>query len=172
MTEKPSMIHETKAAASDPLSTVKEQSRILLEQLIQTYPAAFPPANERRINPLKLGIHKDLAPLIKEWGYTMHVLKYTLGGYTRQMRYQMALLKAPYRVDLQGKPAGDISEAHRQTAQEKVNIIKERRIQAQNSKGSFDNKQSLKKKPVKLPKPIDQQAIGALQRKLNRKAAT
>jgi sRNA-binding protein len=141
-----------------------------MDQLVQTYPGVFFPYNERRVKPLKLGIHKDLAPVIKEWGYEVIVLKYALGGYTRQLRYQMALLKSSHRIDLQAEPAGEITEAHRQTAQEKVVFIKERRKQTRSVQETKASKPHLKtSKPTKT---VSAKSIAELQKRLSKKAAS
>ena len=127
------MTPETTQPPANQPPILPEQARALLERLIQTYPAAFLPFSERRVQPLKIGIYKDLVPIIKAWGYETTVLRYALRNYTRPLRYQLALLKAPHRIDLQGEPAGEISPTHRQTAQEKVNLIREKRKQNQGS---------------------------------------
>lgn len=146
-------------------ATLKERSQELLERLAQAYPAVFFPLRERRIKALKVGIHKDLIPIIKAWGYQTAVLKYALGVYTRHLRYQMALLKTPERIDLQGNPAGDITEAQRQIAQEKVAIILEKRGQQRHLK-----KHGTESKMAKPSKEVSPEAILALQKKLSRKA--
>lgn len=116
-------------AAPAALPSPREQSRTLLKQLIDAYPAAFFPFSERRIRPLKIGIHKDLRPVIKVWGYDQAALKIALSAYTRSLRYQYALLKEPHRVDLQGESAGDITDENRQIAQEQIKVLQERREQ-------------------------------------------
>jgi sRNA-binding protein len=141
-----------------------------MDRLVQTYPGVFFPFNERQVKPLKLGIHKDLAPVIKEWGYEVIVLKYALGGYTRQLRYQMALLKSGHRINLQAEPAGEITEAHRQTAQDKVALIKEKRKQTR----SMQEPQASEPRPkaTKPAKAVNAKAIAALQKRLSKKAAS
>ncbi len=132
------MIEETITPDSKAQTVAPEHAKALLERLIQAYPAAFFPFSERQVKPLKIGIYKDLMPVIKEWGYQVTVLKYVLRNYTRPLRYQLALLQAPHRIDLQGEPAGEVSPDHRQIAQEKANLIKEKRKQHQpDSKAGF-----------------------------------
>lgn len=151
-------------ATATPTLSLRERSQALLERLVQTYPATFFPPDERRIKPLKLRIHKDLAPVVKEWGFETAVLRYTLAGYTRRLRYQMALLKVPQRVDLQGEPAGEISAEHRQIAQERVALLREKRRSNPPRPG-----RPTKRQPPK-PDGISPEAVAALQKKLSRKA--
>jgi sRNA-binding protein len=117
---------------------LREQANGLLERLIEVYPAAFFPVSERQIRPLKLGIHKDLTQIVKDWGYDRVVLRYTLGGYTRRLRYQLALLNSPHRVDLAGNAAGEITAEHRQIAQDKVALIREKRKQQSRQAATSD----------------------------------
>jgi sRNA-binding protein len=152
-----------------PPSILPEQARALLERLMQTYPAAFFPFSERRVQPLKIGIYKDLIPIIKAWGYEAPALKYALRNYTRPLRYQQALLKAPHRIDLQGEPAGEISPAHRQAAQEKVNLIREKRKQNQITQPPYPVRQ--KHSPTTQPDyRLNDKVLTELQQKLSTKA--
>ena len=61
------------AEASRP--SAREQSRQLLGRLVEAYPKAFFSQSARQVHPLKLGIHKDLQPVIKDWGYEPLALK-------------------------------------------------------------------------------------------------
>ena len=164
------MTQETIPAASSQPSILPEQARALLERLIQAYPAAFFPFSERRVHPLKIGIYQDLLPIIKAWGYETAVLKYTLRNYTRPLRYQLALLKAPCRINLQVEPAGEISTEHRQIAQEKVNLIKEKRQQNQ---ATQPQQPAVQQRPAKAAKPeggLSEKMLTTLQQKLSTKA--
>lgn len=104
--------------------SAREQSRQLLGRLVETYPKAFFSQSARQVHPLKLGIHKDLQPVIKDWGYEPLALKLALAAYIRQLRYQIAITKEAHRVDLAGEPAGEISAEHRQKALEQVEAIR------------------------------------------------
>lgn len=119
--------------ASKP--SAREQSRSLLDRLIATYPKAFFPLSARQVRPLKLGVHKDLQPVIKEWGYDNLALRLALGLYIRALRYQVALTKEASRVDLAGEATGEISEEHRAKAREQVEALRAKRQErAQGSK--------------------------------------
>ncbi|TCO82026.1 sRNA-binding protein [Plasticicumulans lactativorans] len=111
--------------ASKP--SAREQSRSLLDRLIATYPKAFFPLSARQVRPLKLGVHKDLQPVIKEWGYDNLALRLALGLYIRALRYQVALTKEASRVDLAGEATGEISEEHRAKAREQVEALRAKR---------------------------------------------
>ncbi|MFO1431234.1 MAG: ProQ/FinO family protein [Candidatus Competibacteraceae bacterium] len=147
-----------------------EHAKALLERLIQAYPTVFFPFSERQVKPLKIGIYKDLIPVVTEWGYPTPVLKYVLRNYTRPLRYQLALLKAPHRVDLQGEPAGDISSEHRQIAQEKANLIKEKRKQQPpNPKANHGRPRRPSGEP-EAERRVNTAKLAALQQKLSTKA--
>lgn len=115
---------EADAASEAGKPSAREQSRQLLGRLVETYPKAFFPLSARQVHPLKLGIHKDLQPVIKDWGYEPLALKLALAAYIRQLRYQISITKEAQRVDLTGAPAGEISDEHRQKAQEQVETIR------------------------------------------------
>ncbi|MCP5420696.1 MAG: hypothetical protein H6970_14475 [Gammaproteobacteria bacterium] len=151
-----------RSPVADTRTLLRERSRELLERLIDVYPVAFFRPSERKIKPLKRNIHKELSPIVRAWGYEVRVLKYTLGGYTRQLRYQQALLNETQRIDLQGQPVEEISETHKQLAREKVQAILAKRRPRQETRPRRD------KKPVVT---ITEQAVANLQQKLSRKAA-
>ena len=163
------MTEETMTPAATAPAIAPEHAKALLERLIQAYPAAFFPFSERQVKPLKIGIYKDLIPVIKEWGYQTTVLKYVLRNYTRPLRYQLALLKAPHRIDLQGEPAGEITPAHRQIAQEKANLIKEKRKQNQASPPGGP-KRRYRPPEADIEPRVDAIKLAALQQKLSTKA--
>jgi len=159
----------TDLVVSKQPSNLKNQAKALLERLTQTYPVAFLAFGKPQVKPLKLGIHKELLPIISNWGYNKNVLKYALGMYTRQLRYQLALAKCRHRIDLLGEPAGEISDANRQTAQEKVDIIREKRRQSQ---GTRHNPKRSKANLPKKPDPeqgVSEKAFAALKEKLTGK---
>ncbi len=152
----------------DRQSTLRAQARVLLERLTQTYPAAFLAFGKPQVQPLKLGIHKELQPIVFEWGYDRATLKYALGMYTRQLRYQLALIRCKHRIDLEGESGEEISQANRQTAQEKVDLIQEKRRKTQ----ATHSPKRAKKTPAKAAVPnkgVSEQALAALKEKLTGK---
>ncbi len=162
------MNQETQSPTTESAIHPLERAKALLEQLIQTYPAAFFPGGVKRIHPLKIGIYKDLSPVSKGWGYEPNELKFALKYYTRPMRYQMALLKAPHRIDLLGEPAGEITAAHRQVAQEKVNEIMAKRKQRQNERPPAPSRD--RRQEAKANRYLNEQVLATLQEKLSTKA--
>ncbi len=153
----PVVIDETQPATPDEVSPAtptphpRERARALLERLSETFPDAFRPPGDRSLKPLKLHIHKDLLPAIKDWGFDAVAMKYALGMYTRQLRYQIALLGNAQRIDLQGQPAGEVSEAHREKAREQVELIREKRKKSQEARGETSSKP--RPKPRSKPRP-------------------
>ncbi|NJN48028.1 MAG: hypothetical protein HC808_17870 [Candidatus Competibacteraceae bacterium] len=154
---------ESATSTADEQTRLREQARSLLARLAETYPTVFFAPSERRIQPLKRRIHKDLLGIVKDWGYDLKVLKYALGSYTRQLRYQQALLNNEKRIDLRGELGEVVSEAHKQLAREKVQTINAKR---QQRSGSRPGKT---RHPDK--KSVSEQKIADLQQKLSRKAA-
>jgi len=163
------MIEQTITPDSKAPIVAPEHAKALLERLIQAYPAVFFPFSERQVKPLKIGIYKDLMPVIQEWGYQATVLKYVLRNYTRPLRYQLALLKAPHRIDLQGEPAGEITPDHRQIAQEKANLIKEKRKQNQPDSKAGSGRPPRPREPS-AERRVDDAKLAELQQKLSTKA--
>ena len=161
------MTEETKPADDKDRSAPREQAKALLNQLIDTYPAAFIPFGERGVKPLKLGIHKDLLPIVKSWGFDPVALKIALSSYTRALRYQRALVKEAHRIDLQGEAAGEISDANRETAKTQIDQIEEKRKQNQQAEAAERPKQRPRRRPKPAPKPrgVSDQALAALQEK-------
>jgi sRNA-binding protein len=85
------------------------------QQLKERFPALFTgPAK-----PLKLRIQADIqerAPGL----FTKPVLSAFLRRHTGSTSYLIALTKAPHRFDLDGQPAGEISEEHRKAATDEL----------------------------------------------------
>lgn len=84
-------------------------------QLKQRFPALFSgPAK-----PLKLRIQADIqerAPGV----FSKRALSGFLRRHTGSTSYLIAITRAPHRFDLDGQPAGEISEEHRQVAAEEL----------------------------------------------------
>ena len=74
------------------------------------YPACFDPSNPR---PLKLHIHKDLAAA----GYLRKATKRALAAYCLRRAYLNAMLAGAPRIDLDGQPAGEVTEDQAALAQ-------------------------------------------------------
>ena len=84
-----------------------EKIRQLLAVLQARFPAAFP-ADTCAIRPLKIGIYEDLrAEFAGE--YEPKLIGRVLAHHTRCFRYLRALSAGGLRVDLEGRPAGEVS---------------------------------------------------------------
>jgi sRNA-binding protein len=85
------------------------------EQLKQRFPALFGGGPK----PLKLKIQADIqerAPGV----FAKQALSAFFRRYTGSTSYLIAETRSPHRFDLDGQPSGDISEEHRQVAQEEL----------------------------------------------------
>jgi hypothetical protein len=98
------------APAAAPMSPAE-----CAQQLKQRFPALFSGA----VKPLKLRIQVDIqerAPGV----FSKQVLSAFFRRHTGSTSYLMAVTKAPNRFDLDGQPAGEITEEHRKVAQEEL----------------------------------------------------
>jgi ProP effector len=85
--------------------------------LQQHFPALFGPTSPNR--PLKLHIQADIqqrAPGV----FTKAALSNFLRRYTASPAYLQALARTPQRHDLDGQPAGEVSDEHRQGARDEL----------------------------------------------------
>ncbi|PZV37158.1 prop expression regulator [Mesorhizobium kowhaii] len=88
-----------------------KSSAQLFRHLSAKWPSAFNPKAPR---PLKIGIHHDIRALDGE--LSDDELRRALRAYTRMARYVARLDAGAARVDLDGKPAGEVSDADAATA--------------------------------------------------------
>ena len=100
-----------------------ETSQQLLQKLSEAYPAIFPQPKDGRPVALTIGIHKQLIPIVTEWGFSAVNLRSALSWYTKQLRYQQAVVHATHRTNLDGTDAEIIDDEHRQLAKENVEKI-------------------------------------------------
>ena len=98
-------------------------------RLAEMFPALF--STQGPPKPIKLRIQADIqhrAPGL----FTRKALSIVLHRHTTTTPYLKALLAAPSRFDLDGQPAGEIAEEHRQAAREEVErrraIVAARRV--------------------------------------------
>jgi ProP effector len=90
-----------------------------LEACTQALKAQFPALFEGPAKPVKLRIQADIqarAPGV----FSKKSLSIFLHRHTNSTAYLLALTQAPHRFDLDGAPAGEISDEHRQVALEEV----------------------------------------------------
>jgi ProP effector len=69
--------------------------------------AVFPPFAANL--PLKIGIHRDIKAVMPELSMTK--IRKALGAHTRQPGYRQALVPGRQRFDLEGQPAGVVTDA-------------------------------------------------------------
>jgi hypothetical protein len=106
-------------AAAEPVTPAKPElsPAQCAARLAELFPALFGP--DAAPKPIKLRIQADLqqrAPGL----FTRKALSVVLHRHTTTTPYLKALVAAPTRFDLDGQPAGEISEEHRQAAREEV----------------------------------------------------
>jgi hypothetical protein len=137
---------------------MSEATETLLAELRERYPKAFP-ADPEAVMPLMLHIHKGLLAA----GYKRKAVTETLGVYVNAPAYLAALSAGRPRIDLDGEPAGEVSETQRELAKaqlENPNLRKPMfRWSAINLAGKIDNPQEpLKRKHMT---PIELTAVQA-----------
>lgn len=96
----------------DPITIAAARHALAL-----AFPAAFePPRSGRRKRPLKIGITRELYDrVLGEDGQPLSRTKIraAVADYCRGKRYHEAAAAGGARIDLQGEPAGEITEAER-----------------------------------------------------------
>jgi sRNA-binding protein len=101
------------AAATSPAAPADMTPVACGERLAELFPALFTVEGPRK--PLKLRIQADIqqrAPGV----FSKRLLSFFFSRYTTTTAYLKALAHAPHRFDLDGNPAGDIADDHRQAA--------------------------------------------------------
>ncbi|TJW14361.1 MAG: hypothetical protein E5W82_10305 [Mesorhizobium sp.] len=92
-----------------PFYTYREHILPAREQLAKRFPAAFKRKGEPEKQPLKIGIAKDVLALVKD--IPRKVVKRAISDYCSGPKYTKALVTGAQRIDLDGKPAGNVSAA-------------------------------------------------------------
>lgn len=139
-------------------SAPKKPSRdAVLDQLTATFPAF------RDTLPLAIGIHKTIRERLPE--LTRDQVGKALRIHTGSTRYLKALAKAQQRFDLDGNPAGEITEEQRKQAtdlvQERVKKSLERRKAEEKAKQEQEKQEKLAKQ--------QQEKLAKLAEKFNRR---
>jgi hypothetical protein len=102
------------------------------QQLRALFPALFGGA----VKPLKLRIQVDIQARAPG-RFTKQALSVFFRRHTGSTAYLMAVAKATHRVDLDGQPAGEVSDEHRQVAREEL----ARRRESQQSRRELEQQQ-------------------------------
>jgi ProP effector len=98
-----------------PSADAKQDVRGLLKCLQEKYPVFG------GFKPLAIGIDRQLRA--REAGLDRKTLRLALGMHTHSFRYLKSMEKAEQRFNLDGSPAGEVPEEHRQHA---ADILRER----------------------------------------------
>ena len=96
----------------------------MMHSLCESFPAAF---NVSGPKPLKLHIDKDL---LANGHLSQDVIGQGLACYTGRARYLDSLTVGATRIDLEGKPAGTVSERHAGDAKHRLAALQKRRTRA------------------------------------------
>jgi ProP effector len=88
-------------------------TRAVINLLCDQFPEAFSRPNPR---PLKLGVHAEALAALGE-AVTLADLRSALRAYTSRRRYLQSLLAGASRIDLQGNPAGVVTDDDQRDAQ-------------------------------------------------------
>lgn len=94
-----------------PITKQRKSPAKLFRYLSAKWPQAFDPGAPR---PLKIGIHDDIRARDDE--LSDEELRRALRAYTRMDQYLTALRAGVARVDLDGNPSGEVSDADAATA--------------------------------------------------------
>ncbi|WFU49162.1 ProQ/FinO family protein [Sinorhizobium terangae] len=130
---------------------------VLFRHLSEKWPEAF---NTRAPKPLKIGIREDIRALDHE--LSDHDLKRALRAYTKLERYLKSLRAGAARVDLDGNPTGNVSEADAATAQALLRV--------RSAKEKTMRSPELQAEPEQSRRPIAKQAPASKAKLPNRSA--
>ena len=113
---------QTEAApppASTPVSTTTGPANPSPAETAERRKGLFPALFTGPSKPIKLRIQADIQARAPGQ-FTKAALSAFLRRYTGSTSYLIALTRAPQRLDLDGQPAGEISDEHRQAAAEEL----------------------------------------------------
>lgn len=87
----------------------RKQIATLQALLAERFPLAFP-ADKEAIQPLKVGLRKDIDEALKGFpAVSKSVLHEALATWCQRPRYFAALVQGGGRIDMEGNPAGEVS---------------------------------------------------------------
>ncbi len=135
-------------AESEPEEPLPEKfsAKDILDQWCKRYPKAF---SNPCMQPLKIGIHEDLAASEK---LPDHWIRRALAGYVRSPRYLRLLKAGAVRLDLSGNNAGFITEEEAQHAAEQ---LEDRRVQRQQKEQAHREKEENRRLNSKLAQLVN-----------------
>lgn len=101
--------------------------------------------------PLAIGIDKQILLVLPD--IDRKTLRAALGAHTRSLRYLKTIEKSTHRLDLEGKPSEEITEAQRNHAKEK---LRERfRKEAERKKAQREAELEVQRHNEKLSRLVD-----------------
>lgn len=118
---RPARAAAPKAPPKPPASKRQRQALATLEIMHVRWPKAFPPPGSRaRLHPVAIGIHAQIAAAAPD--LTARRIDLALRAWTGRLSYLEALAKGRPRVDIDGRPAAQVTEAERDDARERLRL--------------------------------------------------
>jgi len=147
--------------AHDNTALEKFDAKEILAQWSKHYPKAFSTVS---IQPLKIGIHEDLASIhenlihksLTHEGLTIaeplpdHWIRRALAGYVKSPRYLRVLKAGAVRMDLAGNNAGFVTEEEARHAKEQLEIVRHQRLEKEKAVREKEEKKRLNSKLSQL----------------------
>jgi ProP effector len=147
--------------AHDNTALERFDAKEILAQWSKHYPKAFSTVS---IQPLKIGIHEDLASIhenlihksLTHEGLTIaeplpdHWIRRALAGYVKSPRYLRVLKAGAVRMDLAGNNAGFVTEEEARHAKEQLEIVRHQRLEKEKAVREKEEKKRLNSKLSQL----------------------
>ncbi len=116
---RPAHVPAPKTPLKSSASKRQRQALATLQIMHVRWPRAFPPPGTRaRLHPLAVGIHDQIAAAAPD--LTVRRIDLALRAWTGRLSYLEALAKGRPRVDIDGRPVAQVSEAERNDARERL----------------------------------------------------
>jgi len=110
-----------KAPSKLPPSKRQRQALATLQIMHVRWPKAFPPPGSgARLHPLAIGIHAQIAAAAPD--LTARRIDLALRAWTNRLSYLDALAKGRPRVDINGRPVAQITNAERDDARKRLRL--------------------------------------------------
>lgn len=119
-------------------------AKAIMAQWSKRYPKAFSSVS---IQPLKIGIHEDLA---EREALPDHWIRRVLAGYVRSPRYLRVLKTGAVRMDLTGNNAGFVTEDEAEHAQAQLETIRQQRLEKEKAMREKEEQKRLNSKLSQL----------------------
>ncbi|MFC6673583.1 ProQ/FINO family protein [Marinobacterium aestuariivivens] len=113
---------------SKPKSKNRAANLAAVQLLMDTYPKTF---SRHQVRPLKIGIQEDL---LADDKVSKNKIKRALASYVRSLAYYRSLQAGAARIDLQGQPAGQVTEEEAEHAKGKLKELNKQRREREKQK--------------------------------------